>query len=50
MAAARDSSLQAPGCLEGDQGVCRFGLRPTRLAATKDLHHLLGHQLVDIGA
>jgi hypothetical protein len=21
----------------------RFGLRPTRLAATKDLHHLLGH-------
>ena len=22
----------------------RFGLRPTRLAATKDLHHFLGHQ------
>src|SRR5450432_2017332 len=22
----------------------RFGLRPTRLAATKDLHHLPGHQ------
>ncbi len=22
----------------------RFGLRPTRLAATKDLHHSLGHQ------
>jgi hypothetical protein len=25
----------------------RFGLRPTRLAATKDLHHFLGHQLAD---
>ena len=24
-----------------------FGLRPTRLAATKDLHHLRGHQLSD---
>jgi len=23
----------------------RFGLRPTRLAASKDLHHFLGHQL-----
>jgi hypothetical protein len=22
----------------------RFGLRPTRLAAMKDLHHFLGHQ------
>ena len=25
----------------------RFGLRPTRLAATKDLHQLLGHQPVE---
>jgi hypothetical protein len=37
-------TMATPTGIAAAAAASRFGLRPTRLAAMKDLHHFLGHQ------